>query len=265
MTGIHQKSQNCPASRRKQPISSLFMTFSFYPLMLAWILLSVILAPVLFLICKVSTGWETARIIRFLIRIHGRGMIVIVSPFITLGRIDLEAIQRPCILVVNHLSFFDGYFMAALPFYDMAFAVGAWPFRMFWYSVFMRLANYIDVESTSWEETLAVCRKVFSSNAGLLIFPEGHRSRTGSIQQFQSGAFRLAVETGMPVVPLCITGTDTLLPPGNYRLHPSRICLKALPPVDPATFTGSFRHIKMSRYVHNLMSNEIERMKAEKC
>jgi 1-acyl-sn-glycerol-3-phosphate acyltransferase len=121
------------------------------------------------------------------------------------------------------------------------------------------------VESISWEETLEVCRKVFSENAGVLFFPEGHRSRTGHIQQFQSGAFRLAIETGIPVVPLCITGTDTLLPPGHYRLHPANIRLKALPPIDPTAFTGSFPHIKMRRYVHSLMAGEIGRMREETC
>lgn len=263
MTGIHRKFHDVKASRREQPIKSLIMTVIFYPLMFVWVLLSVVLAPLLFLLCKALTGWETGRIMRFLIRIHGRGLICIIYPFITLKRTNLEGIQRPCILVVNHLSFFDGYFMAALPFYDMAFAVGAWPFRMFWYSLFMRMADYLDIESSSWEETLALCRKVFSRDAGLLIFPEGHRSRDGEMQKFQSGAFRVAVETGMPVVPLCITGTDTLLPPGNYRLHPARIQLKALPAVDPSVITGSMPHQTLSRYVHKLMYAELERMKAE--
>jgi 1-acyl-sn-glycerol-3-phosphate acyltransferase len=265
MTGMHQKSHDVAASRSMKPLRSMLLTVSFYPLMIAWIVIGLITSPLVFLLCKVSTGWETARIIRFIIWIHGRGLLVIIAPFISLTRTNLNEIQRPCILVVNHLSFFDGYFMAALPFFDMAFAVGAWPFRMFWYTVFMRMANYLDVESTSWEETLEICRKVFASNAGVLFFPEGHRSRTGQMQQFQSGAFRLAIETGMPIVPLCITGTDILLPPGSYRLHPARIKLKALPPVDPAAFTGSFRHIKMRKHVHSLMAGEVARMKEESC
>lgn len=265
MTRMHQKSKIISASRREHPVKALLLTFSFYPLMIAWIAIGLITSPLAFLLCKVATGWETARIVRFIIWIHGRGLIVIISPFISLKRTDLEKIQTPCILVVNHLSFFDGYFMSALPFSNIAFAVGAWPFKMFWYSLFMRLANYLDVESVSWEKTLETCKKVFAGNANVLFFPEGHRSRTGHIQQFQSGAFRLAIETGMPVVPLCLTGTDRLLPPGRYWLHPAQIQLKALPPVDPAAYSGSLRHIKMRRHVHTLMAVEVARMREETC
>lgn len=263
MSAMPLKSERGADARENEPIKALFLTISFYPLMFIWIVVGLCLSPLLFLICRMLTGWQTDRIIRLIIRIHGRGMIAIVAPFISLKRTHLESIQRPCILVVNHLSFFDGYFMAALPFYDMAFAVGAWPFKMFWYTLFMRLANYLDVESTSWDETLAVCRKVFASGAGVLFFPEGHRSRTGQLQQFQSGAFRLAVETGMPVVPLCITGTGTLMPPGQYWLHPAAIHLKALAPVDPALFTGSSSHLRMRKQVHGLMAAELEKMRQE--
>ncbi len=265
MTRVRHKSQTVSDSRVEKPLQSLFLTISFYPLMFLWVVIGLLASPLAFFLCKLSTGWKTPRIVRFIIRIHGRGMLVIASPFISIERRDLDKIQHPCILVVNHLSFFDSYFMSALPFFDMAFAVGAWPFRMFWYSRFMRLADYLDVESISWEETLEICRRVFSDNAGVLFFPEGHRSRNGDIQQFQSGAFRLAVETGIPIVPLCITGTDRLLPPGHFRLHPANIILKALSPVYPETFSGSMPHIKMRRYVHNLMATEIQKMREELC
>ena len=58
-----------------------------------------------------------------------------------------------------------------------------------------------------------------------MLRPEAHRSRNGKLGRFYSGAFKVAVETGVPVVPLCITGTDEMLPPGRWWLRPARVCL----------------------------------------
>lgn len=241
----------------------LLLNLTFYPLMILWTALGIIASPICLVLWKFSTGWDLGRITRHLISIHGYGLVVIVSPFVRFSLEGAEGIERPCILVVNHLSFLDSYFMAALPFHDIIFAVGAWPFRMYWYTAFMRLAQYLDVEKGEWEETLRVCSENFARKGGVLFFPEGHRSRTGKLQPFYSGAFRLARETGMPVVPLCITGTDTLLPPGHFALHPASVRLKALPPIDPASFPGKNGHIAMRRAVRERMAQEIALMQGQ--
>lgn len=258
----HKVSARAPAAvlRQRRPVRSLLMTLLFYPMMVAWIVSGVLFSPIVGLACKIATGWETDRVVRYLIKIHGYGLIVIVSPFIRLSREGLDTIRRPCIMVVNHLSFFDGYFMAAMPFHDLTFAVGAWPFKMYWYTIFMRLARYLDIENDAWDGAVATCRRAASKNGAVLFFPEGHRSRTGRLQPFYSGAFRMAVETGLPVVPLLITGTDVLLPPGNHRLHPAHIRLQALPPVDPAGFTGPNGAKRLCNHVRGLMQKKLKEM-----
>lgn len=239
---------------KMKPTGAILLTVTFSVLMPLWLLVGLFTTPLLYPIIKLMTGWNLARVTRLIIWLHGRGVVGILSPFVRLRRENLEGIARPCILVVNHLSFFDGYYMAALPFHDITFAVGAWPFRMYWYTLFMRLARYLDVENMAWEEVLAVSRDSFSQGGAVLFFPEGHRSRTGKLQQFHSGAFRLAADTGMPIVPICISGTGRLLPPGRRWLHPAEVTIKALPPVDPAGFPGSSGHMKMRRHVRQLIA-----------
>jgi 1-acyl-sn-glycerol-3-phosphate acyltransferase len=253
------------AARKGKRFQACLLNLVFYPLMTLWIVAGILASPFCLVLWKIATRWDLGRIMRHLISIHGYGLIVIVSPWVRFRGEGLAAIERPCILVVNHLSFFDSYFMAALPFHDLIFAVGAWPFKMYWYTLFMRLAQYLDVEQGDWDEVLRTSTGSFAKGGAVLFFPEGHRSRTGKMQPFYSGAFRLSRDTGVPIVPLCITGSDILLPPGRFSLHPSRVRLKALPPVDPAAFPGASGHVALRREVRERMTQALKEMQGESC
>ncbi len=228
--------------------------------MALWIVLGILLSPFLILFWKILTGWDVGRVMRHLISIHGYGLIVIVSPFVSFQTEGLAGIKRPCILVVNHLSFFDSYFLAALPFHDGIFAVGAWPFKMYWYTLFMRLARYLDIETSDWADVMKTCTETFAKQGTVLFFPEGHRSRDGKLQPFYSGAFRLAQETGIPIVPLCITGTDIMLPPGHSLLYPASVRLLALDPVDPSGYPGKAGLAELRSEVQRRMARKLEEM-----
>ena len=249
-----------PARGPDRPLVSLVQTAAFYPLMAAWVAVSFLFAPPLLLLARAMTGTPAERAARRLVKLHGRGVMAILSPFVRLTRERLDSIPCPCILVVNHLSFFDGYYMAALPFYDLTFAVGSWPFRMVWYTAVMRTARYLDVDRMPWADALAACRRASAGGGTVLFFPEGHRSRTGEMLPFRSGAFRMATETGLPLVPLCIAGTETLLPPGAVRLHPARVRLRALPAFDPAGYGGTGGAARLRKDVREAMSAALREM-----
>jgi len=261
-SGIHRHQAEI---RKWKRLQALLLNLMFYPLMTLWIVTGILASPLCLVIWRLVTGWDLGRIMRHLISIHGYGLIVIVSPLVRFRGEGLDGIKLPCILVVNHLSFFDSYFMAALPFHDIIFAVGAWPFKMYWYTLFMRLARYLDVEQGDWGQVMRTCTDSFALKGAVLFFPEGHRSRTGELQPFYSGAFRLSHETGVPIVPLCITGTDILLPPGHFSLHPTRVRLKALAPLDPADFPGASGHSALRREVRQRMAQALKEMQAESC
>lgn len=241
-----------------QQVQALLLNLAFYPLMALWTVTGILASPFCLIIWKIVTGWNIGRIVRHLINIHGYGLVVMVSPFVRFEGEGFAGIKPPCILVVNHLSFFDSYFISTLPFHDITFAVGAWPFKMYWYTMFMRLARYLDVETDDWSKVIQTCNEAFANQGTVLFFPEGHRSRTGKLQPFYSGAFRLSQETGLPIVPLCITGTDTMLPAGRFFLHPARVRLKALNPVNPADYHGIKGLARLRRDVRQRMAQELE-------
>lgn len=237
-----------------------------YPLLIIWTVVGLLLAPVGFLLWRRLGDWSVARIARYFIWIYGRGWMLIVAPFVRFKRegFGREYRQRtPCIYVINHLSFFDTYCMALQPVSNIAFAVRAWPFRkLFWYTAFMRLARYLDVEADGFDVSVELARSITAAGGSILFFPEGHRSRDGELQRFYSGAFLLALKLDLPLVPLCITGTDTLLPPGTFRLRPTQVRMAALPAVDPADFSGDEAHLEMRKQVKKMMALKLKEMRA---
>ena len=139
-------------------------------------------------------------------------------------------IRPPVIFVANHNSSIDPYLFGMLPF-ENAF-VTSWPFRIPVFNWVMRLALYIN-SNDGWEAVRRRGEKLLASGCSLIFWPEGHRSRDGRLARFKNGAFRLACNTGTSIVPVCILGTDHLMPPGSRFLTPSMVKMVILPPIIP--------------------------------
>ena len=165
------------------------------------------------------------------VRIYG-WILVRVIPFMAPVRVENQNcdLELPAIFVANHNSSVDPYLFGALP-YENAF-VTTWPFKIPVYKYVMGMARYINANE-GWDHVLEEGRKLMERGSSLIIWPEGHRSRDGRLRRFHNGAFRLAVQTGRPIVPVCIKGTHKLLAPGKRFLSPSRVSMVILPPIWP--------------------------------
>jgi 1-acyl-sn-glycerol-3-phosphate acyltransferase len=70
----------------------------------------------------------------------------------------------------------------------------------------------------------------------VVIFPEGTRSRTGQMLPFKKGGFALALEAGVPIVPMATVGGFRVLPPGSLRFRPGRYTVLLGEPVHPSDY-----------------------------
>ena len=186
----------------------------------------------LLLIYSVLANQPMDRVIRKSIRLHGWALVRVV-PFMAPVTVEdfSNGIKPPVIFVANHNSSIDPYLFGML-WFENAF-VTSWPFRIPIYRWLMRMARYINSDD-GWDVVQSRGEELLASGCSLIIWPEGHRSRDGRLARFKNGAFRLACSTGRPIVPVCILGTNHLMPPGSRFLTPSRVKMVILPPIIPS-------------------------------
>ncbi|NPV60858.1 MAG: 1-acyl-sn-glycerol-3-phosphate acyltransferase [Actinobacteria bacterium] len=81
-------------------------------------------------------------------------------------------------------------------------------------------------------KSLENARQKIAGGTSIIMLPEGTRSRTGELGEFKKGAFVLARELNLPILPVSITGTKEILPPKTLDLFPGRATMRIHPPVD---------------------------------
>lgn len=145
--------------------------------------------------------------------------------------------RRPYVVVSNHESFADILLISYLP-WEMKWLSKAELFRVPVVGWQMWLAGDIPVKrgfGPSAAEAMARCRYVLDEwKVPVMIFPEGTRSKTGEMLPFKDGAFRLAVEAGLPILPLAVAGTGPALRKHSWKMGRSKAEVRVLPPIETA-------------------------------
>jgi len=104
----------------------------------------------------------------------------------------------------------------------------------------MRRAGYISIERKdrrSAFESLKKAAKIIRNGVSVLIFPEGTRSKDGSIASFKKGGFLLAVDSGVPIVPIIICGTREIMHKDRLVIKPGNVTLEIRKPIETSAYT----------------------------
>jgi 1-acyl-sn-glycerol-3-phosphate acyltransferase len=106
------------------------------------------------------------------------------------------------------------------------------------------------------------CEAWLSRGVPVLLFPEGTRSPDGQVKAFKDGAFRMAIERQVPLIPITLSGTGDVLPKHGWVMRGTARCrVRVLSPVDPATFAGDV--VALREHVRGLIVSEKSRLDAE--
>jgi 1-acyl-sn-glycerol-3-phosphate acyltransferase len=88
---------------------------------------------------------------------------------------------------------------------------------------------------------------VLAKGLHITTFVEGTRSQTGRMLPFKKGPFYLAQQTGAPVIPVSIWGTETMMAKGSLRIQPGTAHIAFHPPIDPANYATREELLKAVR------------------
>lgn len=144
----------------------------------------------------------------------------------------------PYIFTPNHQSHFD--IVALLGYLPGAnrFAAKEDLFREPVLGAVMRTLGMIPIDRGDSDASIRRLRSLRDRNFSAIIFPEGTRSRDGTLMPFKKGAFVAAIELGLPVVPVVCRGTTEVMPKGGYlSILPGAVEIEVLDPVDTAGLT----------------------------
>ena len=131
--------------------------------------------------------------------------------------------EGPAILASNHLSYADWLFMPLTLSRKVTFVAKAEYFttpglKGWLQKTFFRGAGQVPIDRSSADAAagaLVSARRVLDAGELFGIYPEGTRSHDGRLYRGKTGVARLAIETGVPVIPVGVLGTDRIAPPGK--------------------------------------------------
>jgi 1-acyl-sn-glycerol-3-phosphate acyltransferase len=141
--------------------------------------------------------------------------------------------RRPYVVVANHESFVDILLISHIPI-EMKWMSKSEFFKIPLVGWLMRMAGDIRLDrddKRSGVKALQECRDRLAKKVSVMIFPEGTRSKSGELQEFKDGAFRLAIDQQVPIIPLAVIGTRDALIKHDWRFGYSNAEVRVLEPI----------------------------------
>jgi len=169
--------------------------------------------------------------------VWGRGLVRLVPCGLSVsGRENIEA-GTPYIIVANHLSLMDIPILYGWVPLDLKWVMKKEVRNIPLIGAGTAMLGHIFLDRADHDAALEELHRLeynLKPGTSILFFPEGTRSRSGDLQAFKMGAFHMASELKLPILPLTIRGSDKILTPDGMDLHPGRAELIVHPAISRA-------------------------------
>src|SRR5690606_14038303 len=172
-----------------------------------------------------------------------------------------ETFDKPAVIIANHTSFL--YILAVgMLSPKIIYLVSDWVYNSPVFGIGVKLAGFYPV-SQGIEGGVEHLRKKVEEGYSLVVFPEGTRSEDNRIQRFHKGAFYLAREFGLDIVPILIHGNSEVLPKGDFIIDDGSITLKILPRITAGDSTFGETYAERTKKIGIYFKEQFARMRQE--
>lgn len=193
------------------------------------------------------------RVFHAVARGWARTVLAVCSVRVTVRGLDKVDFSRNYVYVSNHASMFDiPVILAGVP--DQIRIIYKKELDVIpFFGWGLRYGSYIGIDRgrgsmavRSLEEAVEKIRR----GASVLMFAEGTRTPDGKLQPFKRGAFNLALKAGIPVVPLTVNGSFTILPKHSISVRPGNVELVLDAPIPVPEGEGKDAEMQLMAEVH---------------
>jgi len=149
--------------------------------------------------------------------------------------VGAEDVPNPCVVVSNHQSVFDiAAIIETFPHPIWRFVAKRELLRVPFFGWALAVANQIIIDrrdNARAVRSLKLAAARVRGGESVIIFPEGTRSSDAILHEFKSGGFHLAIEAGVPVVPVTVSGTHEVTPKGSLRIESCPVVIRYGTPI----------------------------------
>ena len=201
------------------------------------VLATIVLGTAVIIVAFFSRNGNTPHLVA---RAWARSILFVSGIHVHVNGLENLNVDGSCILMPNHQSNFDiPVLLGCLPI-QFRWLAKAELFKIPIFGRGMRGCGYISIDRSNRKsafQSLAEAAVKIRNGVSVLIFPEGTRSWDGKILPFKKGGFVLSVDAGVPIVPIVIFNTWSIMPKGRLRIRTQSVRMDILTPIPTSGFT----------------------------
>ena len=188
----------------------------------------------------------------------GRAMVRLAGVRVTLEGATREKMDQPLVVVANHQSWFDVFVLGGLLPGRARFVAKEELRRIPLFGAAWETCGHIRVNRGDRAEAVRSLNeagaRIRDECLNVILFPEGTRSPDGHLLPFKKGAFVLAIQTGVPLLPVGISGSRAVMPKGSFRIRPGEIRVRVGEPIDVEGLTLADRDRLLARARRDILA-----------
>jgi 1-acyl-sn-glycerol-3-phosphate acyltransferase len=172
-----------------------------------------------------------------------------------------ETFEKPAIIIANHSSFIDILAMGMLS-PKIIFLVSDWVYNSPIFGGTVRKAGFYPV-SEGIEGGVEHLRQKVNEGYSLMIFPEGTRSENNQVKRFHKGAFYLAEEFNLDIIPVVIHGASEAIPKGDFVIHHSHLTISILERISPDNTSFGKNYAERTKQMSAFFKEEYHKIRQQ--